>query len=274
MKAFFYLLCLLNLGFLFWQFHLGKFNPIESEPVTESSILLLNEYERAQRGSVISGVIDRQLSQFQQQEIDRRLDTLIGNVWQMEPLPTPMVAKHKTSGIARVTEEKPVIKKSQDNEKPTEIDKPTIPIVQLKCYDIGPFADEAIAKQWLAKSGLISNQVFQIEEATPRDYQVYYPAAKSTEQTRINKMMLVAKGLKDIWLISNGENKGGFSLGVFKEKQRAKVFKSQLAERDIQAEILQRKRITKQWFVSVMLDKLMLKRLESEGTKGISCSAH
>lgn len=281
MKAFFYVLCLLNLGFLFWQFHIGKLNPIEPEPIAQSSLLLVDEYARAQRGAVISGVIDQPLNHWQQQAA-RYLNELNDVEWQMQYLPTPVVVKLETPKVVELTKAKPAADKSHDSEKralqasekTTEIDKPTPPVVLRKCYDIGPFADEVIARQWLAGSGFSSNHIFQTDVATASDYQVYYPAAKSAELTRINKLMLVAKGLQDIWLIPAGENKGGLSLGVFKEKQRATVFKSQLAEHGIQAEIVQRKKITQQWFVSVMLDKANHKKLEAAGYQGVACSAH
>ena len=281
MKAFFYMLCLLNLGFLFWQFHTGKLNPIAADPPARSSLLLVDEYARAQRGAVISGVIDQPLNR-RQQPAARYLDALNDVEWQMQPLPAPVVVKLETPEVVELTKAKPAAEKSQDSEKralqtsekTTEIDKLTPPVVLRKCYDIGPFADEVIARQWLAGSGFSSHQIFQTDVATPSDYQVYYPAAKSAEQARINKLMLVAKGLQDSWLISDGENKGGISLGVFKEKQRATVFKSQLAERGIQAEIVQRKKITQQWFVSVMLDKASHKKLEAAGSQGVACSTH
>ena len=279
MKAFFYLLCLLNLGFLFWQFHAGKFNSIASKPIAQSSILLVGEYGRAQRGAAISGIIDQPISHWQ--AADQYLDKQRMAEWQMKREPSPVVVKLKTPEITQLTQAKSAAEKIQDNqsalkasEKPKEIEKPVPPVVQRKCYDMGPFSDESAVKQWLASNGIISNQIFQKDVATPSDFQVYYPAAKSAEQTRVNKMMLIAKGLQDTWLISAGENKGGFSLGVFKEKQRATVFKSQLLDRGIQAEVLQRKRIQSQWFVSVMLDKANFKKLEAAGNTGSACSVH
>lgn len=282
MKAFFYLLCLLNLGFLFWQFHTGKFNPIASKPITQSSILLVSESARAQRGAVISGVIDQPINHLQQQATDRYLDKVHQVEWQMKPLPTPVVVQLEKPQIAKLTEAKSPAEKSPDSkklalqssEKSKEIEKPVTPAVQRKCYDIGPFSDQIVVKKWLASNGIISNQIFQTEVATPSDFQVYYPAAKSSEQARNNKLMLIDKGLQDVWLISAGENKGGISLGVFKEKQRATVFKAQLAARGIQAEILQRKRTQTQWFVSVMLDKASLKKLEAAGNAWSVCSVN
>lgn len=282
MKVIFYFLCLLNLGFLFWQFHEGKLNPIISKPAAQSSILLVSEYARAQRGAAISRVIDQPIRYWQQQEADRYLDKRREMEWRMKPLPAPVVVKLKTPEIAKVAEAKSAVEKSQDDKKPalsaaqksTAIDQPAAPVLQRKCYDIGPFIDEFAVKQWLASHGVMSHKLFQKEVAAPSDFQVYYQAAKSAEQTRINKMMLIAKGLQDIWLIAEGENKGGFSLGVFKEKQRAIVFKSQLAGQGIQAEILQRKRIKKQWFISVMLDKASLKKLEAVGIIWSVCSVN
>jgi hypothetical protein len=107
----------------------------------------------------------------------------------------------------------------------------------------------------------------------PGDFQVFYPPAKNPEQSRINKLMLNAKGLQDIWLIPAGENKGGYSLGVFNDKQRANNFKNQMTQIGIQAEIKQREKTKMQWFARVLLEKAQLQQLGARASALSACPA-
>ena len=141
-----------------------------------------------------------------------------------------------------------------------------------KCVEAGPFADESSVNKWLAGHNLASKQIIAKETAIPSDFQVFYPAAKNPEQSRINKLMLNAKGLQDIWLIPAGDNKGGYSLGVFNDRQRANNYKNQLAQIGIQAEIKQREKTKTQWFARVMLDKAKLQQLGSQADAYSSCA--
>lgn len=257
MKRLFFLLCLLNLSFLLWQFRIGNLTSEKPREVAPSSIFLVGEYERARRGAHISGFIDNTIRQWRQTELENMLAELRGESWQLQLTPVPVATKPS---------------KPLEPEKIVEPVKPPLKVVERKCYEVGPFDGELGAKKWLAEKSLIGKQILQKDFAIPYDYQVYYPAAKTPEQSRINKMMLNAKGLQDIWMIPDGDLKGGYSLGVFREKQRALNFRSQLAEKGIQAEIKLRDKTRVEWFVRVMLDKSKLKQYESPSAKVAACA--
>lgn len=260
MRALFFLLCLLNMTFLLWQFHAGRFNPPVTQPKQSVNILTVEEYLRARRGARIAALYADQLSSWQQAEVAQIMSHLRGPQWQYQVAPKQVQVK-KTA--------KPV-----DDVKVSAVDKPVVPVVIRKCFEAGPFADEASAKRWLQQKSLNSKQIVTKDTVVSSDYQVYFPAAKSPEQSRINKLMLNAKGVQDIWLIPSGDIKGAYSLGVFNEKPRAALFKKQLAERGIQAEIMQREKTQSHWFARVMLDKTTLKQFESPGTKLVACASN
>ena len=264
MKRLFLLLCLLNLGFLLWQFHSGRLDVQLQQSVAPSSLLLVDEYERARRGAEIAGLIDRQIARWRQADIQRIFARLQGEEsrWQK----TIAIAKAKK--VNQPPENKPAVKQIVE---PAKI---VTPVVEKKCFEVGPFTDELSVKQWLVKNALISQKTIQKDSAVPSDYQVYYPAAQTPEQSRINKLMLNAKGLQDIWLIPSGDNKGAYSLGVFKDKQRALVFKTELSEKGIQAQIKQREKTVPEWFARVMLDKTKLEQYRSAVVKLSICSVN
>lgn len=252
MKVLFYLLCVLNLSVLLWELREGKFVSVPTEPVSDNGILTVEEFARAKRGAEINARIQQRIQRWQQTEIEQMLADLRGQHWQLQPIP----AKNKPK--------QPTVK--------AEETKPLQPPIVRKCFETGPFDDEASLKKWLAQKALTSKQIVQRELITDIDFQVFFPAAKTPEQARLNKSMLNAKGLQDIWTIPEGDNKGSFSLGVFTEKQRALLFKSQLEGQGIHAEIKQRQKSKPQWYVRVMLDKAVVNQYESKNLKLSACA--
>lgn len=265
MKWLFFLLCLLNLGYLLWQFHNGRLDIQPQISSESSSLLLVSEYQRARRGAEISGLIDKQvehqMDQWQQADMQHLLFNLTAEKrWWRMPFARP-----KPKKIVKPE----IVKKAVEPAKP----KPALPAVELKCYEVGPFSDELSAKQWLTKNALNSKQTIQKDHAVSSDYQVYYPAAKTPDQSKLDKAMLNDKGIQDVWQIPSGELKGAYSLGVFKDKQRAFVLKDELAAKGVKAQIKPRGKTITQWFVRVMLDKAKLKQYQSETLQLLACSA-
>ncbi|MDD2759197.1 MAG: hypothetical protein PHH11_02765 [Methylomonas sp.] len=263
MKRLFFALCLLNLTFFLWQFHAGRMASPVHQPDMPSSLLLVEEYQRARRGASISALLDGQWRRWQEGENQRLLADLQGEEWQREIVVIPVAKKTVVPVEVKHTAKK--------QDAPV---KPVVQPVEKVCIEIGPFLDQPAVNAWLAGKSIAGKQILQKEVAVPGDYQVYYPAARTPEQSASNKAMLLAKGLQDIWSIPTGELKGGYSLGVFRDRQRAVVFKGQLAEKGIHAEIRQREKTTSQWFIKTMLEKNRLKQFQSSAPKLSSCSSN
>jgi len=258
MKAVFLFLVLLNAVYFLWQFHSGNVNLPTTQQSYSQQILTVNEYARAQRGAEIARVIDRRIDAWQQADLARMFADLHPVEWRLKAQPVAVK-------VAKPAAEKAV------QEKP--LPAPVTPVIR-KCFEAGPFTDEAQAKKWLLQNRLTSKQILSRKIVLSSDFQVYFPAAKTIEQTLANKMMLKDKGLLDIWMIPEGDKKGAFSLGVFKEKARALVFKTQLASRGIATEIWQREKTETKWFVKVMLDKAIVKTYDSQPVKLAECQNH
>lgn len=235
MKALFLSLCLINIVFFFWEFHKGALNPPVETHTNLPTILLADELEKARRGVVISKYLDNDAAKLQQLNVERAVG----------------------KPIAMLPAAKPIQKSI-----------PKTPAVA--CREIGPFANQPAANAWLAGNAL-RGEFFRQEVLTPSAYLVYYPAANNPEQTRIQKMMLNAKGITDIWVIPSGELKGALSLGLFKDQTRAVVFKNQLLQRGIQAEINERYQSQSALFVRIKGDQKIPKRLV-EGAALANCT--
>lgn len=264
MKWLFFLLCLMNAGYLFWQFHNGRLDIQLETTAQSSSVLILEEYLRAQRGAEISGWIDTQVEQRMNQwrlvDIQRTVFNLTAEKrWWRMPFARPKPKK--------------VVKPTVVVKKIVEPVKPAAPVVKSKCYEVGPFDDELSAKQWLDDQALESKEIVRKENAVPTDYQVYYPAAKTPEQSKLDKAMLYDNGIKDVWKIPAGELEGAFSVGVFTDDERANVLKEELAQKGVKVLVMQREKTLTKWFGRVKLDKAKLKDYQSEAIEFSLCAS-
>lgn len=217
MKALFLVISLLNIVFFFWEFHKGALNPPAQTPQSVlPTIMLIDELEKARRGAEISAYLDKDMAKLQQ-----------------------LHAEHR--------EDKPIAL------RPAERPKKAAPIQAqpIVCHEVGPFPDEKTANAWLAGQTLRGEFHYK-EVLTPSAYLVYYPVPRSPEQARIQKMMLNAKGITDIWVVPDGELKGALSLGLFNDQVHASLFRSQLLQRGVQAEIKERHKSQFRSFVRIM----------------------
>lgn len=228
----------------FWQFHFGALTPATDRPSELPPILLVEERDAARRGAAISQVLDRNAAALQRLAVPKLL---------LPPQP------QRLAGVTGAAENKPP--------RPAAVKREPV----INCYEAGPFADDAELQRWLKGKPLVSAQSFYREIAVPADYQVYYPAAKDAEQSRINKMMLQAKGIADIWMVPEGELKGALSLGVFVEKDRALSFREQLAARGIRAELRQRSKARQALFVRFGASRAMAGGVAQQRVPAADC---
>jgi hypothetical protein len=261
-KALFLFLCTLNVIFVLWQFHSGQIDLPVSQPAESLQILTVDEYARAKRGAEIAQIIQSGTDAWQNTELDRVLGDLRPQIWKpialprIEPTPVPPQPQPEVAVL-----------------QPTKPPEPTAPPIK-NCFEVGPFFDQAEATHWLEQNQLTGSRIFSREQRIAGDFQVYFPAAKTAEQSLANKIMLREHGIKDIWMIPDGDKKGAYSLAVFKEKDRAVLFKTQLAARGVASEIRQRDRSQTQWFSKVMLDKLAAKRYEAQAVQIQACTGN
>lgn len=221
MRALFFSICLLNVVVFFWELHQGALNQPSPPQATLPTILLAEEVEHAQRGTVISGYLDEDVSKLDKPGFE------------LPPAPTTLTLPPVETKPEKAVQAQPEI-----------------------CYEAGPFDDSQSATEWLAAKSL-PGEPFTKDALMPSAYLVYYPMAKNPEQTRINRMMLNAKGINDVWVVPSGDLKGALSLGLFNDMPRAVLFKKQLAQRGVQAEIKERYKTQSLYFVKFQSDEAL-----------------
>lgn len=291
MKIVCLMLLLVNLALPLWEWRSAE--PLSSPASQLPSFLLEDEYRRAGRGATISSVFEAQIGEAEQMVardvFDNTRSSSAGQTIESllrsrakparEPMPTALpeatskVTLKPTAKPTSVPTVTPKPKITAPSLSVTEVVKPVSEaVVAPVCYQVGPFADQAALAAWLKSQGLKEIATFSEENESPVDFQVLYPAAKSPEQQRLNKQMLNEKGIVDLWTVPAGETKGALSLGVFTSIERANVYRQELLDKGVKAEIKQRFKSVPRFYANVILNKDRYQQLLNRGTgKLASC---
>ncbi len=126
----------------------------------------------------------------------------------------------------------------QPEVKPPEPITQAVPEKVKRCYEAGPFAKTADARQWMSELAEAETTVKLISKdgQIANKYQVYYPAGQNLKASETNLKMLKERGINDFF-IQRTEDQGEISLGVFSKEERALIFKKELLAKGIEAKI-------------------------------------
>jgi hypothetical protein len=131
------------------------------------------------------------------------------------------------------------------------------------CIEAGPFSDLKLLNEWRSQLSAVNAQL-RIQARPGQvvgDYLVYQPAAETPEQSDADLKMLKSLGFTDVWKMTEGEEKDGIALGVFKKEEKAVVLKEQMRAKGIDAEVMPRYRKQEQQYVLVKGEGHVTERL-------------
>lgn len=119
------------------------------------------------------------------------------------------------------------------------------------CYRLGPYASAKQAQAAVRKLGAGAGQPGVVKKPVEveKGYLILYPAAESLEAAQANRKMLVAKGVKEAWVIDKGDNRYAVSLAAVGNKERASEALSRFLAQGIQAELKPRLGPADRWWV-------------------------
>lgn len=125
------------------------------------------------------------------------------------------------------------------------------------CYQVGPFLEEKKLIDWIKINNLDENAVTRFSQQLKKvsNYLVYYPRAQTYKLSKNNAQIFKNKGIKDYWLFTEGELKGGYSLGLLKMENRALQLQKELAEKGLNTEIMPRYKFESLWFAKILSKK-------------------
>ena len=110
------------------------------------------------------------------------------------------------------------------------------------CTSIGPFATQADMRGALnALTPLVSRIQYREARATEtRGYWVYQPAMSSREQALGIARQLLAKGVRDYYVVTAGDQQNTISLGLFRDKGNADKRRNEVAALGFTPELVTR----------------------------------
>jgi cell division septation protein DedD len=99
------------------------------------------------------------------------------------------------------------------------------------CMSVGPFATQADMRAALnALTPLVTRVQYREAHATEtRGYWVYLPATSSREQALAIARQLSAKGVRDYYVVTAGDQQNTISLGLFRDKGNADKRRAEVA---------------------------------------------
>ncbi|ARQ88281.1 SPOR domain-containing protein [Stenotrophomonas maltophilia] len=106
-------------------------------------------------------------------------------------------------------------------------EKPVTPPVAAeppRCIALGPFADRAAASSAQGKAGNVISQVRLREQPAASGsarFRVMLPAAANREEAQATVKRIVAAGLSDYYIISQGEDINAVALGQYRNREGA-----------------------------------------------------
>ena len=216
MKYLFYLLLIGNVVFYLWETGVGgERTKVERRELalpdeTERLVLLreLPDAPKKARGSEPSAQIDRQ---------------------QM---------KEESAVNAIIEESQLEAKKATPQPSPVPTIKP-----DPSCHLFGPIDGEAQANKAMGElKPQLTGEVDVVRRPaeTIGGYWVLYPKAENLDAAKINRRMLMDKGIRDIWLFDKGELAGAISLGLYHSQQRAEAAQKKFFEQNLKTEVVPR----------------------------------
>ncbi len=110
------------------------------------------------------------------------------------------------------------------------------------CVSIGPFATQSDMRSAMKSLGPLTRRVqFRNARSTQsRGYWVFLPAVKSREEALGVARSLSAKGVRDYYVVTAGEQQNTVSLGLFREQANAERRRTEITALGFAPQLIQR----------------------------------
>lgn len=146
------------------------------------------------------------------------------------PAPAPAVPAQPEVSKPQVAEAAPVAAAAKPAPPPAAGPVPETPATPPaaaeppRCVALGPFADRAAASSAQGKAGTLLSQVRLREQPAASGsarYRVMLPAAANRDEAQATVKRIVAAGLSDYYIISQGEDANAVALGQYRNREGA-----------------------------------------------------
>lgn len=227
MRWLFLLLLVLNVGYVAWELERERPKAVHTAalPTGVERIVLLHEVEsgKAEKEVVAQPVTapDTQQARIKPSE-DDSTQPQQAEVGQTQAMPAPVaVAADVSADIETVAEsqgpaqpEAPADRPEATPEERSEVDL---------CYTLGPFSEMQTLRLVTReiKDYVVEASFRSREEQEQSMFRVFLKPVGSKQEARALIKELVSNNIRDYFIITDGPNKNGISLGYFSSKRRA-----------------------------------------------------
>lgn len=125
------------------------------------------------------------------------------------------------------------------------------PLAADRCTTLGPFdTDVDMRAAMQALTSHVARIQFRVEQVTQsHGFWVYLPAAPTREGALAEARQLAAKGVRDYYVVTAGDQQNTVALGLFTDMQNASKRQAELAKQGFTAKVEQRTDTGSAWWV-------------------------
>jgi hypothetical protein len=172
--------------------------------------------------------------------------------WALHEPPRPMPPPARDDGVGSLV----LLGEAEAPPPPDAVELAAVPVPLPDaplCLSIGPFATPA---QLRAAMNALTPRVARIQfrelPATElRGYRVFLPASGSREQALAAARQLAARGVRDYYVVTAGEEENTVSLGLFRELANAEKRRDEVAGQGFQPVLEPRTEQAAQWWIDL-----------------------
>ncbi len=138
------------------------------------------------------------------------------------------------------------------------------------CGELGPFRNRAQTRRFLRSLDLAAElHPYRRPTPVPEAYWVFIPPAADRAEARRRVQALREAGVKDLWLMPEGEFRNAISLGLFSREEAARAHARELQEKGFDVEMRPRmKEKDRYWIAFEGLDDPAFEKLSSALSAG------
>lgn len=172
--------------------------------------------------------------------------------WWLHAPPSPPAAPPLPSGVASLV----LLGEVEAPPSSDLVELASVPVplpATPACLSIGPFETPAQLRTAMsALTPLVARiQYRELQATSLRGYRVFLPAAATREQALASARELAARGVRDYYVVTAGEQENTVSLGLFRELANAEARRDELMAMGFQPRLEPRTELAPQWWIDI-----------------------
>lgn len=155
---------------------------------------------------------------------------------------------------------------------PVEVDAAPVPMPAAPaCLSLGPFETPARLRAAMAALAPVAARIQfrEVQAEALRGYRVYLPAAASREQALASVRALAARGIRDYYVVTAGEQENTVSLGLFRDLANAEARRDEVAALGFEPRLEPRTERDATWWIDLAAEASLDWRAAVGDTRGL-----